>query len=58
MMMWVLVWLQLVANQGVNYYQLDTFGKQEECQAAQQKAKVMIGHSSEVVVCLEVDTRQ
>jgi hypothetical protein len=29
--MWILVWMQLVTNQGVDYYQLGNYGKKEEC---------------------------
>ena len=57
-MMWILVWMQLVANQGVDYYQLGTFGKAEECQLALKEAVVLVNHSAETLACLEVDTRQ
>jgi hypothetical protein len=57
-MMWILVWLQLVSNQGVDYYQIGTYARLEDCQAAMAKAKVMINHTSETLACLEVDTRQ
>ena len=42
---------------GVDYYQLGTYGKAEECQMALKEAVVLVNHSSETLACLEVDTR-
>ena len=56
-MMWILVWMQLVTNQGVDYYQLGTYGKIEECQLALKDAVVLVNHSSETLACLEIDAR-
>ena len=56
-MMWILVWMQLVTNQGVDYYQLGSYGKKEDCQLALKEAAVLVNHSSETLACLEVDTR-
>jgi hypothetical protein len=33
-MVWVLVWIQMTASQGVEYYQINSFPKKEECAAA------------------------
>jgi len=57
-MMWILVWMQLVTSQGVEHYQLDMFTKEADCQDALTKAVVLINSSSEMLACLEVDTRQ
>jgi hypothetical protein len=57
LMMWILVWMQLVTNQGVDYYQLGTYGKAEECQMALKEAVVLVNHSSETLACLEIDAR-
>ncbi len=57
-MMWILVWMQLVTSQGVEHYQLGTFTKETDCQAALKEAVVLVSTSSEMLACLEVDTRQ
>jgi|TARA_B100001939_G_scaffold125271_2_gene108598 hypothetical protein len=57
-MMWILVWMQLVTSQGVEYYQLGTFTKEADCQEALSKAVVLVNTSAEMLACLEVDTRQ
>jgi hypothetical protein len=57
-MMWILVWMQLVTSQGVEHYQLGTFTKEADCQVALKKAVVLVSTSSEMLACLEVDTRQ
>ena len=57
-MMWILVWMQLVTSQGVEHYQLDTFTKETDCQEALKKAVILVSTSSEMLACLEVDTRQ
>jgi hypothetical protein len=49
--------MQLVTNQGIDYYQLGNYGKEAECQLALKEAVVLVNHSSETLACLEVDTR-
>ena len=56
-MMWILVWMQLVTGQGVDYYQLGTYGKEAECMLSLKEAVVLVNHSSETLACLEIDTR-
>ena len=56
-MVWVLVWIQMTASQGVEYYQINSFPKKEECAAALDKAQVMLNHQGEAVVCLEVTVK-
>jgi len=56
-MVWVLVWIQMTASQGVEYYQINSFPKKEECTAALDKAQVMLNHQGEAVVCLEVTVK-
>ena len=56
-MVWVLVWIQMTASQGVEYYQINSFPKKEECAAALDKAQVMLNHQGEAVVCLEVKVK-
>jgi len=57
-MMWILVWMQLVTSQGVEYYQLGTFTKDTDCKETLAKAVVLVNTSAEMLACLEVDTRQ
>ena len=57
-MMWILIWMQLVTSQGVEHYQLGTFTKETDCKAALKEAVVLVSTSSEMLACLEVDTRQ
>ena len=57
-MMWILVWMQLVTSQGVEYYQLGTFTKDTDCKEALAKAVVLVNTSAEMLAGLEVDTRQ
>ena len=56
-MVWVLVWIQMTTSQGVEYYQINSFPKKEECTAALDKAQVMLNHKGEAVVCLEVKVK-
>ena len=56
-MVWVLVWIQMTASQGVEYYQINSFPKKEECTTALDKAQVMLNHQGEAVVCLEVKVK-
>ena len=56
-MMWVLLWIQLVSGKGVDYYQLSTHPSLEECNVASDKARVLISHQSEAVVCVEVNVK-
>jgi hypothetical protein len=56
-MVWVLVWIQMTTSQGVEYYQINSFPKKDECTAALDKAQVMLNHQGEAVVCLEVKVK-
>ncbi|QSL99436.1 hypothetical protein CRP9_gp21 [Roseobacter phage CRP-9] len=56
-MVWVLVWIQMTTSQGVEYYQINSFPKKDECTAALDKAQVMLNHQGEAVVCLEVTVK-
>jgi hypothetical protein len=44
-------------TQGVEYYQLNTFTKKDECIAALDGAEVLIRNNSEAVACLEVNVK-
>lgn len=56
-MIWVMVWFQLTNTQGVEYYQLKTYAKKEECIAALDTAQVLVTHQGESVICLGVDIK-
>ena len=56
-MVWVLLWIQMTNSQGVEYYQINTYPKKEECTKALTKAEVMLNHQGETVVCLEVKVK-
>ncbi len=53
--MWVLVWLQIMSGQSVDYFQLGTYTTLEDCKKQQEVAKVMIVHNGISVECLKVD---
>ena len=55
-MMWILVWMQLVTNQGVDYYQLGNYGK-KRVHVSIERSGGASQPSSETLACLEVDTR-
>lgn len=53
--MWILLWIQLAANEGIKYYHVDTFGTEKECQTALSKAKVIVSSEREQIACLYVE---
>ena len=56
-MVWVLVWVQMTTSQGVEYYQINSFPKKEECELALDRAQVMLNHQGEALICLEVKVK-
>ncbi len=56
-MIWVLIWFQLTASEGIDYYQLSTYSKNEDCIAALDDAQVLVRHQGEAVACLEVKVK-
>jgi hypothetical protein len=53
--MWFLVWMHFTASTGkFEYYQVGTYGSQEQCELERQKASVMVTDSDMAVHCLEV----
>ena len=56
-MVWVLIWFQVTNSQGIDYYQLDTYSKKEDCIAALDDAQVLVTHQGEAVACLEVNVK-
>ena len=55
--MWILLWIQLATNEGIKYYQVDTFKTEKECQTALAKAKVIVSSEREQIACLFVENK-
>lgn len=55
--MWILLWIQLAANEGIKYYHVDTFKTEKECQTALAKAKVIVSSEREEIACLFVESK-
>ena len=53
-LMWVLVWMQLISGQPVNYFQLAVYESSSECETNRKSAEVMVTHNGIAVACLEV----
>lgn len=56
--MWVLIWLAVNATNGVDYYHIDTFQKQEQCDKEKTKSEVLITAQRQVLVCVDVSEVQ
>lgn len=56
-MIWVLIWMQLVAGQSVQYYQLGTYTDEKSCKEALQKAIVLVTQASSTVDCIKVEVK-
>ena len=55
-MIYVLIFLHFVNTDHLKYYQIKTFSDQEACELEREKSRVLIMHSSQETVCLEVTT--
>ena len=53
-MIYVLVFLHFVNTDYLKYYQIKTFSDQEAYELEREKSRVLIMHSSQEVVCLEI----
>jgi hypothetical protein len=53
-LMWVLVWMQLISGQPVDYFQLAVYESSSECETNRKRAEVMVTHNGIAVACLEV----
>ena len=56
-MVWVLLWIQVTTTAGVEYFQINSFPKKEECTQALTQAEVMLNHQGEAVICVEVKVK-
>jgi len=52
--MWVLVWMQLISGQPVDYFQLAVYETITECEKNRKRAEIMVTHNGIAVACLEV----
>ena len=53
-MKWVLVWIQLISGQPVDYFQLAVYESSSECETNRKRAEIMVTHNGIAVACLEV----
>tara|TARA_R110000851_G_scaffold329107_1_gene500696 strand:+ start:550 stop:723 length:174 start_codon:yes stop_codon:yes gene_type:complete len=53
MVMWVLVWFQII-NNNVNHYELGQFADSSSCVRAKEDAKVLITDSNTITYCFGV----
>jgi len=53
-MIYVLIFLHFVNTEHLKYYQIKTFSDKEACELEREKSRVLIMHSSQEVVCLEI----
>jgi hypothetical protein len=53
-MVFLLLWLQVIPEQGVRYHHLDTFDNETLCRAELRHASVMVNDKSETIDCIGV----
>lgn len=53
-MVFLLMWLQVIPEQGVRYHHLDTFDNETLCRAELRHASVMVNDKSETIDCIGV----
>ncbi len=51
---WVLLWLVLVPENGIRYYQLGTYDNETLCKSGLRDAAVMVNDKNETVECIGV----
>ena len=51
---YVLIFLHFVNTDHLKYYQIKSFSDKEACELEREKSRVLIMHSSQEVVCLEI----
>ena len=54
MMIFLLIWFQVVPEQGVRYHHLSTHENNTFCQSALKEASVMVNHKTETIECIGV----
>ena len=54
MIMWVLLWLQLVSGT-FNHYHVGSYSSEEACKAAQKEAKVLVTNQNSKIVCIKIE---
>jgi hypothetical protein len=53
-MIFVLLWLQVIPEQGVRYHHLATFDNETMCMSELRHAAVMVNDKSETIECIGV----
>jgi|TARA_B110000285_G_C14686398_1_gene407079 hypothetical protein len=52
---WILIWMQFVPDQGIYYHHLGTFNNKTLCGGALGKARVLVNDPSETLQCIELE---
>jgi hypothetical protein len=55
-MFFLLIWFQVLPDQGVRYHHLGTFENNTICMAELKHASVMVNDSTETIECIGVKT--
>ena len=54
LVMWVLLWLQLVSG-NFDHYHVGSYSSEEACKVALSKAKVLVTNNNSKVVCIKIE---
>jgi len=52
---WILIWMQFVPDEGIRYHHLDTFNNKTLCGGDTGKARVLVNDPSETLQCIELE---
>ena len=51
---WILILMQFIPDEGIRYHHLDTFNNKTLCGGALGQARVLVNDPSETLQCIEV----
>jgi len=51
---WILIWMQFIPEEGIRYHHLGTFDNKTLCGGALGPARVLVNDPSETLQCIEV----
>ena len=54
---WILIWMKFIPEQGIVYHHLDTFDNKTLCGGALGQALVLVNDPSETIQCIEVELK-